>query len=87
MKLMKEIDPLAVNFRGRRRIKRKIYRTNGPNHIWHVDGLVNLTKTSQALMHNILVVLYSKFFLKDLINPIIFLETHRGVIASEMAFY
>ncbi|XP_061170558.1 uncharacterized protein LOC133179892 [Saccostrea echinata] len=38
MEIMRRIDPLGVDFRRRRRIKRKIYYSQGPNYIWHVDG-------------------------------------------------
>ncbi|XP_033747511.1 uncharacterized protein LOC117332637 isoform X2 [Pecten maximus] len=38
MKIMRELDPIGVDIRRRRRINRRIYRTMGPNHVWHVDG-------------------------------------------------
>ncbi|XP_061177088.1 uncharacterized protein LOC133206035 isoform X2 [Saccostrea echinata] len=38
MEIMRRIDPLGVDFRRRRRIKRKIYYSQGPNYILHVDG-------------------------------------------------
>ncbi|XP_069136924.1 uncharacterized protein [Argopecten irradians] len=38
MKIMKEIDPEGVEFRRKRRIRRRIYRSLGPNYTWHVDG-------------------------------------------------
>lgn len=33
MKIMREVDPDGVRFRHRRRIKRKIYTSYGPNHV------------------------------------------------------
>lgn len=38
MQVLKDLDPVGVQFRRRRRIKRKVYHSCGPNFIWHVDG-------------------------------------------------
>ncbi|XP_052704776.1 uncharacterized protein LOC128180681 [Crassostrea angulata] len=38
MKFMKEIDPIGCEFRRRRRIIRRIYKSSGPNDTWHIDG-------------------------------------------------
>lgn len=38
MQLMKEIDPIGCEFRRRRRIIRRIYKSSGPNDTWHIDG-------------------------------------------------
>lgn len=46
MEIMRRIDPLGVDFRRRRRIRRKIYYSQGPNYIWHVDGYGHLNITS-----------------------------------------
>lgn len=35
---MKEIDPHGVERRSKHRLKRRKYRTNGPNEVWHIDG-------------------------------------------------
>ena len=40
MQIMREVDPAGVEFRRRRRIKRKVYYSCGPNYTWHVDGYV-----------------------------------------------
>jgi len=37
-RIMKEIDPLGVKERKRRRLHRRIYRSEGPNACWHLDG-------------------------------------------------
>lgn len=37
-KIMKEIDPAAVEERARRRLKRRNYISRGPNFCWHIDG-------------------------------------------------
>lgn len=36
--LLHEIDPEGTAQRRARRLKRRIYRTKGPNYIWHLDG-------------------------------------------------
>lgn len=33
-----ELDPHAVCDRAKRRLKRRTYKSLGPNHAWHVDG-------------------------------------------------
>ena len=38
MRLLKEIDPVGVEQRRARRLRRRIYRCPGPNAIWHIDG-------------------------------------------------
>lgn len=38
MQFMKEIDPIGCEFRRRRRIIRRIYKSSGPNDTWHIDG-------------------------------------------------
>ncbi|XP_069114180.1 uncharacterized protein [Argopecten irradians] len=38
MKIMRETDKEGVDARRRRRIKRKVYMSMGPNHVWHMDG-------------------------------------------------
>ena len=35
---IKEIDPCGVEERLSKRLKRRKYRTNGPNEVWHIDG-------------------------------------------------
>ena len=37
-RLMKEIDPLGVEERKKRRLHRRTYRSEGPNACWHLDG-------------------------------------------------
>ncbi|XP_061181657.1 uncharacterized protein LOC133190185 [Saccostrea echinata] len=38
MQILRDLDPVGVRFRRRRRIMRKVYYSCGPNFIWHVDG-------------------------------------------------
>ncbi|XP_069129255.1 uncharacterized protein [Argopecten irradians] len=38
MQVLRELDPIGVHFRHRRRIRRKVYCSAGPNNVWHVDG-------------------------------------------------
>ncbi|XP_069126950.1 uncharacterized protein [Argopecten irradians] len=49
MKTMRELDPIGVDFRRRRRIVRRLYRTCGPNHVWHVDGYDKLKPYGLAI--------------------------------------
>ncbi|XP_065901982.1 uncharacterized protein [Dysidea avara] len=43
MRMMRQIDPLGVEVRKKRRLKRRIYTAKGPNYIWHLDGYDKLT--------------------------------------------
>ena len=36
--LLKILDPEGVNGRSRHRLQRRQYKTEGPNHVWHIDG-------------------------------------------------
>ena len=36
--ILKHLDPAGVEYRSRRTFRRKLYSTNGPNHLWHLDG-------------------------------------------------
>ncbi|XP_068698743.1 uncharacterized protein [Montipora foliosa] len=36
--LLKILDPEGVEQRARHRLKRRQYRTKGPNYLWHIDG-------------------------------------------------
>jgi hypothetical protein len=36
--LLKIMDPDGVAVRSRHRLQRREYRTEGPNHVWHIDG-------------------------------------------------
>ncbi|KAF6732307.1 hypothetical protein FQA47_005362 [Oryzias melastigma] len=38
MRLMAEMDPIRVENRSKRRFFRRVYRSMGPNEVWHVDG-------------------------------------------------
>lgn len=38
MRLLKEIDPEGTEQRKARKLKRRVYQSNGPNHAWHIDG-------------------------------------------------
>ena len=37
-KALKEVDPIGVDRRRSRVIKRRIYASDGPGHIYHIDG-------------------------------------------------
>ena len=36
--LLKILDPEGVDARSRHRLQRRQYKTEGPNHVWHIDG-------------------------------------------------
>lgn len=36
--LLKELDPVGVDIRTRRRLRRRTYKNKGPNYLWHLDG-------------------------------------------------
>lgn len=35
---LKTLDPEGVEYRARRKLKRRLYSAKGPNFIWHIDG-------------------------------------------------
>ena len=37
-KLLVELDPVGVETRKKKRLRRRVYAGNGPNFIWHIDG-------------------------------------------------
>lgn len=37
MRLLKELDPVGVEQRRARRLRRRVYICPGPNAIWHID--------------------------------------------------
>ena len=36
--VLKTFDPEGVEHRSRHRLRRRIYRSKGPNYLWHIDG-------------------------------------------------
>lgn len=38
MRLMRELDPEGSQLRSSRRFVRRVYHSEGPNYVWHVDG-------------------------------------------------
>jgi len=36
--ILSTLDPEGVEARSRRRLRRRIYFSPGPNHVWHIDG-------------------------------------------------
>ena len=38
MEILKELDPEATEERKSRRLRRRVYSSNGPNYVWHIDG-------------------------------------------------
>ncbi|XP_065887587.1 uncharacterized protein [Dysidea avara] len=43
MRIMRQIDPEGVKLRKKRRLKRRLYNSKGPNYIWHLDGYDKLS--------------------------------------------
>ena len=39
--IMRDIDPVGVQLRKRRKLKRRRYVNSGPNYCWHVDGNIS----------------------------------------------
>lgn len=37
-RILKDLDPEGVKLRRHRRLRRRKYRTPGPNYVWHIDG-------------------------------------------------
>ncbi|KAJ8671306.1 hypothetical protein QAD02_002565 [Eretmocerus hayati] len=44
LEVMRELDPVGIERRSKYRLKRRIYRVLGPNHIWHIDGFDKLKR-------------------------------------------
>ena len=38
MHILRSLDPVGVEYRKRKRLRRRAYRTKGPNSVWHIDG-------------------------------------------------
>ena len=36
--IMKSLDPEGVTLRSGHKLRRRTYRSQGPNFIWHIDG-------------------------------------------------
>ena len=36
--VLKIVDPEGVEHRARHRLRRRVYRSKGPNYLWHIDG-------------------------------------------------
>ena len=51
MRAMRVIDPDGVNARKRRRLKRRQYKTPGPNFLWHIDGWIKTLWVFCACVH------------------------------------
>ncbi|KAF3851382.1 hypothetical protein F7725_013154, partial [Dissostichus mawsoni] len=49
MNLMRELDPSGVQLRSNRRFVRRTYSSEGPNHVWHVDGYDKLKPYGLAI--------------------------------------
>ncbi|KAF3842919.1 hypothetical protein F7725_001768, partial [Dissostichus mawsoni] len=49
MNLMRELDPSGVELRSNRRFVRRTYSSEGPNHVWHVDGYDKLKPYGLAI--------------------------------------
>jgi hypothetical protein len=42
--LLHIIDPEGVEYRRRRRLRRRVYSVKGPNSVWHIDGYDKLSR-------------------------------------------
>ncbi|KAJ8685200.1 hypothetical protein QAD02_020993 [Eretmocerus hayati] len=49
LEIMRELDPLGIERRSRYRLKRRIYKVLGPNHMWHIDGFDKLKRWGFAI--------------------------------------
>ena len=38
MHILRSLDPVDVECRKRKRLRRRAYRTKGPHSVWHIDG-------------------------------------------------
>ncbi|XP_054260144.1 uncharacterized protein LOC128984801 [Macrosteles quadrilineatus] len=36
--ILKELDPVGLDLRTRKRLRRRIYKNKGPNYLWHLDA-------------------------------------------------
>ena len=48
--IMKEIDPVGVNERRSRRLKRRTFTSKGANDSWHMDGKYSLFSVSVSIL-------------------------------------
>lgn len=49
MRLLRQLNPIGLSLRSRRRFTRRTYHSMGPNYIWHVDGYDKLKPFGLAL--------------------------------------
>ena len=42
--LLHIIDPIGIEYRKRRRLRRRVYSIKGPNLVWHIDGYDKLSR-------------------------------------------
>ena len=54
--IMKEIDPDGVEERRSRRLKRRVYFSEGPNQLWHIDGWYNVIELRLYIDCSIVVI-------------------------------
>lgn len=47
--ILKELDPVGVMYRSRRRLRRRLYANKGPNFVWHVDSYDKLKPYGLAI--------------------------------------
>jgi hypothetical protein len=42
--LLHIIDPEGIEYRKKRRLRRRVYSNKGPNSVWHIDGYDKLSR-------------------------------------------
>ena len=48
-RILKDVDPAGVAERRRKTTKRRVYKTNGPGHVFHIDGNDKLKRWGFAI--------------------------------------
>ena len=49
--IVHDIDPEASKARKGNKLRRRKYRSYGPNHCWHIDGMFNRSDGLELLVH------------------------------------
>ena len=48
--VLKVFDPEGVEHRSRHRLRRRVYRSKGPNYLWHIDGYDKLKPFNRRIL-------------------------------------
>ena len=70
MRMLKELDPVATEERRSRQLKRRRYKSGGPNNTWHADGYGKL-KPYGLPIHGAIDGFLGKYFGLRFANQII----------------